>query len=160
MSRKQCKRKIWLPVNPITHAIEGARVADDKLLNAVRMLELSAIEAFRTGTARRTEWQSVVDMLNVCETMAEGGVGPEALSSCREAQDHLIDAARRYEKTGRMGMTGPGLQSLRDVFAYHDLQRRSISRSKYAEFIAKTVKAIKHGHPGVIELRETLLEDA
>ena len=158
--RKRTRRKHYTLVNCVTHAIEGARVADDKLLNAVRMLELSAIEAFRTGTARRTEWQSVVDMLNVCETMAEGGVGPEALVACKAAEEHLIDAARRYEKTGRMGMTGPGLQSLRDVFAYHDLQRQSISRSKYAEFIAKTVKAIKHGHPGVTELRETLLEDA
>ena len=158
MSRKKCRRKHYTLVNCVTHAIEGARVADDKLLNSVRLLELSAIEAFRTGSATRADWQTVVDMLNICETMARGGVGPEAIPACEAAQAELIGAAKRYESTKRMGVTGPGLTTLREVFEYHDLQRQSISRSRYAEFIDRTKKAITHRHAGVVELRESLVE--
>ena len=42
--RKRCKRKVWVKVDPIQHAIEGARVSDDKLLNELRVRDLAAIK--------------------------------------------------------------------------------------------------------------------
>lgn len=57
--RKQCRRKVWAKVNPIEHAIAGARVADDKLLDELRIRDLAAIEAFRTGTAGLQDWADI-----------------------------------------------------------------------------------------------------
>ncbi len=154
--RKRTRRKHYTLVNCVTHAIEGARITDEALINDVRLRELTSIEALRTGSGGLNEWQSVVDMLNVCETMAQSGIGPEALEACQRAPSELMGAAARFEKTGRMLLSGLGLQAVRDVFEYHDLQRQSISRRQYAEAIEKTLKAIKHKHPGVVVMAESL----
>jgi hypothetical protein len=74
--------------------------------------------------------------------MALDGVGPEALPHCQQAQNALEQAALRYQSTMRMGLSGTGINALRDVFEYHDLQRRSISRSEYEKYIIKTRQRI------------------
>ena len=61
--KKMCKRKIWsTTINPITHAIAGARVTDQGLLDKLRMRELSAFDSMVKG------W-GTVDM-----TVGEGGL--------------------------------------------------------------------------------------
>lgn len=152
--RKRCKRKVWAKVDPIQHAIDGARVSDDKLLNELRIRELAAIEAFRTGTAGLQDWCDLTGMLNICETMARSGIGPEALDACRKAEQALIDAGIRYEKTGRMVTTGQGLQALRDVYQYHDLQRQSVSRAEFWRQIERTQKRVKSKAPEVRDMSE------
>ena len=59
--RKRCKRKVWNKVNPIAHAIAGAAVVSQSDMNALRVRELAAIEAFasvadstRTGLPSRS----------------------------------------------------------------------------------------------------------
>lgn len=93
--------------------------------------------------------------MNLCETLAHEGVGPEALEPCAKAQDALIDAARRFTKTQKMGLTGPGLQALRDVIEWHDLQRSSISRSQYERVIKLTVDRVKSGYR-VVDVAEVV----
>jgi len=136
--RKKCRRKHWNLLDPIAHAIAGAAITDQQSLNKLRMLELSAIEAMSKGQGTITDWQSLVDMLNICEMMALQGIGPEALAVCNLAQKALSDAAKRYEAINRMGLTGQGIQAIREVYSYHDLQRTSISRSEYERIIDKT----------------------
>ena len=136
--RKKCRRKHWNLLDPIAHAIAGAAITDQQSLNKLRMLELSAIEAMSKGQGTITDWQSLVDMLNICEMMALQGIGPEALNACNIAQKALSDAAKRYEAIKRMGLTGQGIQAIREVYSYHDLQRTSISRSEYERIIDKT----------------------
>jgi hypothetical protein len=136
--RKKCRRKHWNLLDPIAHAIAGAAITDQQSLNKLRMLELSAIESMSKGQGTVTDWQSLVDMLNICEMMALQGIGPEALNACNIAQKALSDAAKRYEAIKRMGLTGQGIQAIREVYSYHDLQRTSISRSEYERIIDKT----------------------
>lgn len=152
MSRKKCKRKVWALVDPIQHAIQGAAITTQEDLNKLREREKRSIEAFRTGKATKLDWQNVTDFLNLAETMAKRGVGPEVLPACKEAQEALIDAATRYEKTGRMGMTGPGLHAIGELFEWHDLQRTSISRSEYENHIKTTINRIRSRSAEVIEL--------
>lgn len=152
--RKRCKRKVWVKVDPIQHAIEGARVSDDKLLNGLRVRELAAIEAFRTGTAGLQEWADMTGVLNVCETMARSGIGPEALEACKKAEQALIDAGVRFESLGRMVLSGEGLQALRDLYAYHDLQRQSVSRAEFWRQIERTQKRVKSKAPEVRDMSE------
>lgn len=147
--RKKCKRKVWALVNPISHAIEGAAICSDDVLQPLRIRELSAIESFRTGKAGLQEWSDICAMMNLCENMTLHGIGPEAKPTCDEAHGHLIEAAKRYEKTGKMGITGPGIKCFRELHEWHDLQRSCISRSEYDRLIKDTVNRVKSGAPEV-----------
>ena len=145
--RKQCKRKHWsTAINPIQHAIEGASLTPDSILDKLRARELAAVEAFRTGDATLQEWADLTSMLNLCETMAKGGIGPEALEACKRAETALIDAGKRFETTKRMVITGQSLQ------AFRDLQRQCVSRGEYEKWINKTQQRIKSKAPGVRDM--------
>lgn len=152
--RKQCRRKVYALINPIAMAIEGACTPQGKELNQLRTRELAAIESFRTGSATLQDWSDLTALMNLCENMAQAGIGAEAMPTVTEAHGHLIEAAKRYESTQRMGMTGPGLQCMRDVYEYHDLQRQSVSRSEYEKHIAETTNRIKSKAPEVTDVLE------
>lgn len=152
--RKHCKRRVWAKVNPLTYVLEGIRPTSGEKLDKLRTLELSALEAFRTGRANIYDWQHLTDMINVAEMLGTSGIGAEVLPFCEEAQKHMLDCARRYKKTQKLGLTGPGLQSLREVHEYHDLQRTSIPLIDYEHFIRKTRNRINSQAPEVINVLE------
>lgn len=153
MMRKRTKRKtIWKLVNPVDHAILGAAITQDYLLDKLRIRELAALDAMAKGSGTTVEWQELADMLNVCEVMAMGGIGPEALPYCKAAQDALVDAATRYAAVRKMGLSGPGIQALRDVYEYHDLQRKSVPRGVYEKMIVKTRQRLHSKAREVMEL--------
>lgn len=151
--RKRTRRKHYALVNPITYAIEGACVATGPALDKLRLLELAAIESFAKGRATLTEWRDMNDMLNLAETMSRHGIGVEVLEACAKVQQVLIESAKRYQSTGKMGITGPGLQALRELYEYHDLQRTSISRAEYERMIGITTNRIKGRAPEVVEIK-------
>jgi hypothetical protein len=137
-------------VNPIQHAIEGAAITPEDMLNKLQLRELAAIDAFAKGVAGLRDWQDIVDMANLCELMAANGVGPEAADICATLQACMVEAARRYERTKKMGITGPGLQAMREVFEYHHLQRTSISRGEYERFIRELANRLRSKAPEVV----------
>jgi len=141
--RKKSNRKVRPLMNPITLAIEGAAIATQSSLNALRARELSGIDAFARGQATEVEWDDILAMLCICEDMAKAGIGPEALEACQRGREHLAADKARFLQTGRMGTTGPGLQAYRDVFEYHDIQRQSIARSEYEKYIQKSINKVK-----------------
>lgn len=150
--RKSTKRKHWKLIDPVRHAILGAGITEDHLLDKLRLIELAALDAMTKGLGTIQDWQELTDMMNISEVMARDGVGPEALSVCQQAQEALEQAAKRFEKTRRMGLTGTGINALREVFEYHDLQRRSIPRSEYEKYIIKTRQRIKSQAKEVVVL--------
>jgi hypothetical protein len=150
--RKRCKRKVWKLINPITHAIEGVAIIEDKLIDPLRLQELSAIESMSKGKGALVDWAALNEMMNIAETMARDGIGIEVLEVCQKAQEELILSARRFEKTGKMGLTGQGIQIMRDLYEYHDLQRKSISRAEYDKAIQKTINMVKSKGKYVHEL--------
>lgn len=150
--RKKTMRKHYALLNPIQHAMEGAAITAGPDLDKLRMIELQALEAFRTGAAGLREWHEIESMMNIAETMAKSGIGIEVESICMQAQAHLIDSAKRFERIGRMGATGPALQCWSDLYDYHDLQRKSVARSVYEEMIRKTNDRVRSTAPGVIQL--------
>lgn len=149
MSRKVCRRKHYPLIDPVKMAIEGAAISQSDMLDKLRMVELSAIESFAKGLATPADWRAIADFLNIAETMARGGVGPEALAVVTAVDAALSEAHARHAKTGRLGMTGPQLQALRDLYAYHDAQRTAIARSEYERFIQLTANRIRSAHPDV-----------
>lgn len=148
--RKKKYRKVYALVNPLIYAMEGAAVTPEAVLDKLRQGELLAIEAFRTGTATVHDWQTLADMTNLTQSMARDGIGPEALEPAQRCEVALIEAHARLQRTGRLGTTGEGLMTMRDVYEYHDLQRQSVSRSVYEKHLIGVRNRIASKAPDVI----------
>jgi hypothetical protein len=91
-------------------------------------------------------------MLNLAQTMGEMGIGPEVLPVCEAVESQLLRAKEQHDAQGRMTLTAHGLKALRDLFAFHDLQRTSVDRSAYERVVQKTRNRIHSAHPDVKEL--------
>ena len=149
MTRKRTVRRVWQTVNPIAHAIAVASVTPPAELDKLLMRELSALDDMTKGKASLQQWYDLANVVNLCETLAHEKVGAEALESCGSAQDALIEAAKRFQTTGRMGLSGVGIQAVRDVIEFHLLQRSSIPRSQYEKAIRLTAARVKSGYATV-----------
>ena len=151
--RKRTKRKVWALIDPTQHAIIGASITHREKLDKLRMLEYSALEAMTKGHGTVTDWRTLVDVLNLSEMMARNGIGKdEVMPICQKAQDALHQAAERYQSTLKMGLSGQGIQAVRDLIEYADLQQSSISRSEFEKYIQKTINFIKSNNDLVVEI--------
>lgn len=148
--RKQCKRRHYALLNPLAFVLEGIAVTPDDRLDRLRLIELSAIESFRTGSATKADWMALADLANVAETLAGEGVGrDEVLPVVAKVQEALSSAHARFKAGGHLGFDGPGLQAVRDLAEYHDVQRTSITRGEYERAIKRTADRIRSAHPSV-----------
>jgi hypothetical protein len=155
-SKPLVSRRVWsTSIDPIQHAIDGAAITPRQALDTLLVRELASLDAFTKGKATMREWSDLVNVNNLTQTLAGMGVGHEAMPDAHKAEEGLIDAARRFQETKRMGLSGPAIQALRDVIEWHDLQRSSIPRSQYEEAIRLTAARIKSGH-ATIDLAKTL----
>ena len=150
--RKQTKRKVWNLIDPITHAVVGASITHRDKLDKLRMLEYSALDSMTKGVGTVSDWRTLVDVLNLAEMMAKGGVGPEALPICEIAQDSLHKAAIRFLETKKMGLDGVGIKAITELIEYADLQQGSIPRSQFEMFIQKTKNYIRSNGDRVVEI--------
>jgi len=128
-------------------------MTDKASLDKLRFGELSAIESITKGSGTLWEYRLLADMLNICERMAENGIGPEALEACEAFNEEMAGMAERYEKTQKMGFTGRGLQLAREVYEYHDIQRQSITRAEYERMVKKTADYIRSNGHRVVNLK-------
>jgi hypothetical protein len=152
-------RTVWKKVDPIKHAMEGAAITPQKLLDQLALKEYEALDMFTRGQATLQEWSDLANVNNITQTLATMYVGIEALPDCHKAEEALKEAAARFQRTGKMGLTGPGIQAIREVLKYHDAQRSAIARSKYERAIQLTAARIKSGY-ATIDLAKTLGKQA
>jgi len=151
--RKRTKRKIWALIDPITHAIVGASITHRERLDKLRMMEYSALESITKGNGTIHDWRTLVDVLNLSETMARNNIGKdEVLPVCQKAQEALHEAAERYQKSLSMGLSGQGIQAVRELIEYADLQQSSISRADFEKYIQKTRDYIRSNGNLVVEI--------
>jgi hypothetical protein len=150
--RKRTKRKMWNLIDPIQHAIVGASITHREKLDKLRMMEYSALEAIIKGRGTIHDWRTLVDVLNLSETMGRAGVGPEVLPICEKAQASLHKAAGYYQTTMRVILDAEGMQACRDLIQFADLQQSSISRSEFERYIQKTKDYIKSHGKQVVEI--------
>jgi len=150
--RKRTKRKVWNLIDPLTHAIVGAAITQRDKLDKLRTLEYAALDAITRGKGTITDWRTLVDVLNLSEMMGKNGIGPEVLPICEKAQESLHKAAMRFQETKKMGLDGQGIQAIRDLIEYADLQQSSISRSEFERYIKKTKDYIRSHGDKVVEI--------
>jgi hypothetical protein len=150
--RKRTKRKVWNLIDPIQHSIVGAAITPRQTLDKLRFLEYAALDAITRGKGTIQDWRTLVDVLNLSEVMGKSGLGPEVLPVCAKAQEALHKAAMRYQETKKMGLDGLGIQAIRDLIEYADLQQASISRSEFEMYVMKTKNYIKSNSDRVVEI--------
>jgi hypothetical protein len=151
--RKQTKRKIWALIDPIQHGIIGASITPRQTLDKLRFTEYAALDAITKGMGTVGDWRTLVDVLNLSEMMARNGIGKdEVLPVCERAQTALHEAAMRYQNTMKMGFDGLGIQALRDLLEYADLQQGSISRAEFEKYVKKTRDYIRSNGNLVVEI--------
>ena len=150
--RKQCKRKMYAVVNPIEFVMEGIKPISNQKADKLLMRELSSLDAMSKGMGTLQEWTDINQVLTLCETMAINGVGIEALRACETLQEDLILSAKRFEATGRMGMTAVGLNAARDVIEYHHMQRTAVTLIEYEKAIRLAFQRGQSKAPGVVEI--------
>lgn len=150
--RKRTKRKIWALIDPIQHGIIGAAITPRQTLDKLRFTEYAALDAITRGKGTIQDWRTLVDVLNLSEMMAKNGIGPEVMPVCEKAQASLHKAALRYQETMRMGLDGPGIQAIRDLLEYADLQQASITRAEFERYVQKTKNYIKSNGNLVVEI--------
>lgn len=143
--RKRTKRKHWpLLTDSVAYAIAGAQVTPKELLDRVLLHELCSLDAMTRGKGSEQEWLDLNAVLLLCRHLAEkNNVGAEALPACVHMQAALQQASDRWQKTGRMGLSGPGIQAVRNVIEYHHLQRQAISRAAYERAIDAVTRQVK-----------------
>jgi hypothetical protein len=150
--RKSTKRKFWALLDPIAHGIVGASYTPRHLLDKLRLIEYAALESITKGNGTVQDWRTLVDVMNLAEMMAKNGVGPEVLPVCEKAQESLHKAAMRYQTTLKMGLDGVGIQAIRDLLEYADLQQGSITRAEFERYVQKTQNYIKSNGNLVVEI--------
>ena len=149
MSRKHCKRKHYALTDPIALATKGAFITDTVLLDKLRLIELAALQAWTDGAATPDDWRTFADVVNLTQTLAGMGVGPEALVSAQRAEAALLRAHGRYAIGLPMTASQTDVKTFRDVYEYHDLQRTSIDRSTYERAIVATMGKIRGAGPAI-----------
>ena len=124
------------------HAMAGAAVTDDESLKIHREREQSSLQAFASGAATKQDWNNINSAVRIAELMAAAGIGIEVMVHAKIAEMHLLEAHERYNRIGKIGTTGLGLQSFRDLIEYHELQRTSVPRRVYERHIQKLTNMI------------------
>ena len=150
--RKRTKRKMWNLLDPIQHAVVGAAITPRPTLDKLRFMEYSALEAITKGNGTIHDWRTLVDVMNLSEVMGKAGIGPEVLPICEKAQEALHKAAMHYQKTLHLVLDYQGIEALRDLIEYADLQQGSISRSEFEKYVKKTRDYIKSNGDRVVEI--------
>jgi hypothetical protein len=151
--RKRTKRKVWGLIDPIAHAIVGAAITPRQTLDKLRLTEYAALESITKGNGTIQDWRTLVDVLNLSEQIARAGIGKdEVLPVCEKAQKALHESAIRYQKTMRMGLDGVGIQAIRDLLEYADLQQGSITRAEFERYVQKTRNYIRSNGNLVVEI--------
>jgi len=153
MKRRPFRSRWQRDTNILARVVTGVLPTPEGLLERQRMTELQAIEAFAKGYATPDDFRVMADVLNVAETMALSGIGKEeVLPVCAAVQCELIAAKERHDRTGSLTLTAAGLKGLRDLWAFHDIQRQSIDWASYERAIVKTGNKIRSAHPSTKEL--------
>lgn len=137
--RKKCRRKVWSTnIDSVAHAIAGAAITTQDVLDRLRMDEYNALDCIMRGVGTDDHWQILCNTLNVAECMALDGIGPEVLPCCERVEKALLKSADYYRKHGRIVLDADGIKAVREMIEYADLQQKSISRAQFERFIQKT----------------------
>jgi hypothetical protein len=83
-----------------------------------------ALSAFRDGTANAYQANTLSAAANITVLLIEGGLGDD-MALAKAGQAAVVSAMERHARTGKWGFSGPEMQAVADLLAYHDAQLAS-----------------------------------
>ena len=147
---KSCQRRarhVWR-MTPIETAIRNAAIVPSQSRSLLRTADLSTLETITRGKGRLSDFRYLVDISNLCETLAkdfkieENG---EVMKAVKAAEAAFLSCAKRIETTGKIGFTGPELTSVREMLEWAQAQREAASRGVYLAAIKLLGARVKGG---------------
>ena len=104
-------------------------------LKDLRDKENKAFDAMVSGKGTIDDWVQLSEAINLTWMFATNGVGHEAFVCCELAILEMEQTKERYNKTGKMGLTGTAIHAIKDVLEYAALQQVSVPRSDFEKMI-------------------------
>ena len=128
----------------------GSAVLDLKIKNH------SALEALRTGQAKRYDIDSIISALNVSEALARLGIGHEYKDEIKEGQDSLLELSRRgINREDRFVAKAAELTAINYVMELHDAQLEITTIAQLEKALDMVVNEIKSRKARPIEEKAT-----
>ena len=124
----------------------GSAVLDLKIKNH------SALEALRTGQAKRYDIDSIISALNVSEALARLGIGHEYVHEIKEGQDALLELSRRgINREDRFVAKASELMAINYVMELHDAMLEITTIGELEKALDMVMNEIKLRKARVIE---------
>ena len=128
----------------------GSAVLDLKIKNH------SALEALRTGQAKRYDIDSIISALNVSEALARLGIGHEYVHEIKEGQDALLELSRRgINREDRFVAKASELTAINYVMELHDAMLEITTIAQLEKALDMVVLEIKSRKARAIEEKTT-----
>lgn len=140
-----------ISLDPMGLVRQNVSLLSDDQIAALRLRELSSLEALRSGRGELADLKDLADVLNMAETLASMGVGPEAKPSIDTAQEALLAIKKRVENWGKIQVLPSEVDALSDMQAWYDLQRQSVDRATLTKATNLCFNRIRGAHPSVKE---------
>ena len=124
----------------------GSAVLDLKIKNH------SALEALRTGQAKRYDIDSIISALNVSEALARLGIGHEYVHEIKEGQDALLELSRRgINREDRFVAKASELTAINYVMELHDAMLEVTTIGELEKALDMVMNEIKSRRARAIE---------
>ena len=124
----------------------GSAVLDLKIKNH------SALEALRTGQAKRYDIDSIISALNVSEALSRLGIGHEYMDEIKQGQDALLELSRRgINRDDRFVAKAAELTAINYVMELHDAQLEITTIAQLEKALDMVVLEIKSRRARAIE---------
>ncbi len=161
MSRSTRPRKAYRPRPAHLNAVQTTLNRVGKLtpndLAAHLAQQKHALAEFPKGVNCQAHWLTLVDAVNMAETMAGQGLcsGPEAAAVLQAAQRALSDVCLRHEQRGTWTLYPAELDALRWMLRLHHVQLTECGYGEFDRAVVTTQRRISqavagNAGPGVI----------
>ena len=153
--RKRSKyRPRGVRLDATTYVLNGFRLvsATGSVVLDLKIKNHSALEALRTGQAKRYDLDSIISALNVSEALSRLGIGHEYTDEIREGQDALLELSRRgINRDDRFVAKASELTAINYVMELHDLQLDITTIAQLEKALDIVMNEIKSRKARVIE---------
>lgn len=107
-------------------AKESARLdatsMDDNQRRDLMAFAYASLAAVPAGDATDVDLSNLAVITNISHLLCDRGYGADAEPEIIAAQDAVVSMQARYQRTGRVGASGPELQALRMAIDIHEQQ--------------------------------------
>ena len=123
-----------------------ARTLSKREQAALSVVYWAALDEMRCGRGDATHFDSLAGAVNLALVLSErAGNNGIAISMIQQAQNALMRAQARKERTGHYGFDGPGLSFIADVLRLHDEQLALCTGKQMIDAMNEAIRRMRAG---------------